>query len=85
MLFEPHKNCVVQIKPITHLGYNLLVKYDAVKNTLVDFYLMSQSRHIYSYSVYTHGSGFSKWCAVLYNIPYETYYINNDNNTIIQL
>ena len=71
--FAPYTNCVFQQKKITHLGEQQTLDEDAVRNTMMDFYLMSQSSHIYSYSVYIHGSGFSKWCAVLYNIPYETY------------
>jgi hypothetical protein len=42
-------------------------------NTLQDFYIMSNSNYIYSFSAYIHGSGFSKWCAVTYNIPYICY------------
>jgi hypothetical protein len=71
--FIPYTNCVFQQKKITHLGQQPTLDEDAVRNTMMDFYLMSQSSHIYSYSVYIHGSGFSKWCAVLYNIPYDTY------------
>jgi hypothetical protein len=71
--FAPYTNCVFQQKKITHLGQQQTLDEDAVRNTMMDFYLMSQSNHIYSYSVYIHGSGFSKWCAVLYNIPYDTY------------
>ena len=40
-----------------------------IKNTLLDFYIMSMSTHILSFSVYGHGSSFSKWCAEIYNIP----------------
>ena len=83
MLFKSYENCVFHQKKITHLGEHTVLTGDAVKNTLMDFYLMSQALHIYSYSGYgNYGSGFSKWVAVLYNIPYDTYYINNDNNTI---
>lgn len=44
-----------------------------IKNTLIDFYLMSFSKAIISYSIYPHGSGFSKWCAITYEIPYICY------------
>lgn len=46
---------------------------DKIKNTLLDFYLMSNSKNIISFSVYPHGSGFSKWCATTYEIPYICY------------
>jgi hypothetical protein len=45
-------------------------------NTLKDFYIMSNSNCIYSFSVYQHGSGFSKWCATTYNIPYVCYFLH---------
>lgn len=44
-------------------------------NTLTEFYIMSQSNYIYSFSMYKHGSGFSKWSAYTYNIPYICYYL----------
>jgi hypothetical protein len=46
------------------------VKIKDLENTMLDFYLMSKSNNLMSYSAYTHGSGFSKWCAYTYNIPY---------------
>lgn len=46
---------------------------EKIKNTLLDFYLMSHSKQIISFSVYPHGSGFSKWCATTYEIPYLCY------------
>ena len=71
MLLKKYDNCVVQIKPITHLGEDPLVKNENVKNTMMDFYLMSHSKEIYAISRYGHGTGFSKWCSVLNNIPYK--------------
>ena len=41
-----------------------------VKQTMTDFYIMSQSTEIISLSTYVHGSGFSKWCAETFNIKY---------------
>jgi len=75
LLFSEFKNCVFSMKPITHLGHSKL-NDDNVKNTLIDFYLMSQSKNIYAISNYDHGSGFSKWCSVIYNIPYNIKIIN---------
>jgi len=57
-------------KPITHFGEGVVLEEEKVKNTLIDFYLLSHSNHIFSYSSYKHGSGFSYWCAKTYNIPY---------------
>jgi len=58
-------------KEITHLGENSSLNHENIKNTLIDFYLMSYSKNIYSISSYDHGSGFSRWCSVTYNIPYR--------------
>jgi len=57
-------------KPITHFGEGVVLEEEKVKNTLVDFYLLSHSKSIFSYSAYKHGSGFSYWCAKTFNIPY---------------
>lgn len=48
---------------------------DVLIHILSDFYIMSHSSLIYSFSMYEHGSGFSKWCALTYDIPYISYYI----------
>jgi len=55
---------------ITHFGEGVDLDYNKVKNTLVDFYVMASSKKIFSFSVYNHGTGFSRWCAETYNIPY---------------
>lgn len=51
---------------------------EGIENTVLDYIFLSWSNEIYSYSVYPHGSGFSKWCAVTYNIPYTCEYIGLD-------
>lgn len=71
MLFKSYDNCVVQINQIAHLGEQPVLIEDAVKNTMMDFYLMSRASNIYAYSTYPNFSGFSKWCSVIYNIPYK--------------
>jgi hypothetical protein len=55
---------------ITHLGQGFVQRDEAIKNTLLEFYLMSRAVSIVSFSSYRHGSGFSEWCAKTYNIPY---------------
>lgn len=56
--------------PITHSGEGVIITDTSMKNTLLDFYLLSKSSAIYSYSCFNHGTGFSKWTAKTYNIPY---------------
>jgi hypothetical protein len=60
---------------ITHVGEGVLLKRDNIKNTLLDFYLMSYSSYIYSITTYEHGSGFSYWCSQVYSIPHKCKYI----------
>lgn len=62
-------------KEITHFGEGIVQEEEKVKNTLLDFYLLSHSTAIYSFSSYAHGSGFSQWCAETYNIPYSCKYV----------
>ena len=64
-------------KDITHLGEGIELEREKVKNTLHDFYIMSYSKNIYSFTSYPHGSGFSYWCSKIYNIPYTCKYIKN--------
>ena len=53
----------------------IVLEEEKVKNTIIDFYLLSLSNSINSYSSYEHGSGFSYWCAKTYDIPYSCKYI----------
>ena len=67
------------IKNITHLGEGVLLQTENVKNTLLDFYIMSYSNSIHAFTCYKHGTGFSYWCAKTYNIPYSCMYVPNTN------
>jgi hypothetical protein len=62
-------------KDITHLGEGVELEREKIKNTLLDFYLMSNSFYIFSFTVYPHGTGFSHWCSTVYDIPYTCKYI----------
>ena len=55
---------------ITHTGEGVELDMEELQNTMIDFYLLSHSTKIIAFSVYDHGTGFSKWCAETYNIPY---------------
>jgi hypothetical protein len=59
---------------IIHTGENHELIVKKLENTILDFYLISVSKNVMSYSVYTHGTGFSKWCAFTYDIPYYCKY-----------
>ena len=65
----PYLNIKFILNDITHTVDN--ATENGVKNTLIDYYMMSYSNNIHSFSTYIHGSGFSKWCATTYGIPYS--------------
>ncbi len=64
-------NIIVYLKKITHLGENFQKTDEGIKNTLLDFFIMSKANSILSISKYAWGSGFSEWCAVTYGIPFQ--------------
>jgi hypothetical protein len=75
-LFRSVANCVFSIKDITHLSIGNITS-ENLKNTLIDFYLMSYSEKIFNISSLCHGSSFSEMCSVIYGIPYNKELINN--------
>ena len=62
---------------ITHIGNSNDSHKEELKNTLLDFYIMSKSSSIFSITSYLHGSGFSYWCSQIYNVPYNCVYFKN--------
>ena len=64
------------LREITHFGEGVILEEEKVKNTLVDFYLLSFANQIISFSEYKHGSGFSYWCAKTFDVPYISKYID---------
>jgi hypothetical protein len=65
------------LNEITHFGEGVWLEEEKVKNTLIDFYLLSFANSIISFSAYEHGSGFSYWCAKTFNVPYISRYISS--------
>jgi hypothetical protein len=72
-------NCYILIRKISHLGGSQEHKdsqeFNGLINTMIDYYLMTYSNTIISMSVYCYGSGFSRYCAILNNIPYNFFFI----------
>ena len=64
------------LNPINHFGEGVKQESKQVENSLIEFFTMSLSKEIYSISAYDHGSGFSYWCANLFDIPYSSKVIN---------
>jgi hypothetical protein len=65
-MVSDNKNIKTLLYDKAHTGINTHI--DNYKNILLDFYIMSESNKIFSYSVYGHGSSFSKWCAEIYDL-----------------
>ena len=65
----------ILVRNITHFGEGTILEQHKVKNTLIDFYLLSFSKKIFAFSCYEHGSGFSYWCAKTFDIPYSCKFI----------
>ena len=74
-ILNNYSNFIVSIKEILHTGL-CEDNNENLKNTLVDFFLMSHSSKIISYSPYHHRSGFSEYCSIIFNIPYEFHSLN---------
>jgi hypothetical protein len=57
---------------ITHLGEDESSNNDkALIDTILDFNIMRYSNYIISLSAYGHGSGFSNYCSIVYDIPFQ--------------
>jgi hypothetical protein len=74
-LKNKYKQFIVFIQEITHLSIEN-TNDDSIKNTLVDFFLMQYSNKINAFSPYGHKTGFSEYCAKIFNIPYNCYTIH---------
>ena len=70
-LNKQFQNLFIYILPITHLGESTNQNDSSLKNTMLDFFIMSYSTMIISLSPHFWGSGFSEWASVMYNIPYK--------------
>jgi len=73
-------NFYVYMHNIEHLGgeINYNKSSDGIKNTLLEFYLMTYSNSILSLSIYDHISGFSRYCSEVYNIPFRNIQIKKN-------
>ena len=56
-------------KPSAHTAF--VTNYNDLDSTVLEYIILSKSRHTYSFSCYSHGSGFSEQCSILNNIPYQ--------------
>ena len=80
LILKKIPNFYVYLHNIEHLGgeVNYNKSSDGIKNTLLEFYLMSYSNSILSFSIYDHISGFSRYCSEVYNIPFKNIHIKKN-------
>lgn len=65
------------LSEICHTGENSNKTEEQIKNTVIDFFLMSKSQNIISVSLKSRGgTGFSRSCAILFKIPYKNILID---------
>lgn len=69
-------NLIAYNSTIEHTGETETKTDSAIRDTMLDFFIMTFAKKITILSRYLHGSGFSKYCAVTYGIPYREFYIN---------
>jgi hypothetical protein len=65
---------------ICHIGQNQEPTDEQLRDTLLDFYLMSRSAEILAFSTY-HRTGFSLECSNIYNIPYTMTQVEDKEET----
>ncbi len=69
---------------IAHLGLNTNNTdnsnkiSNSIKDTLLDFFLMANANKIFSLTPYFWGSGFSEWCSIIFDVPFEKKIIKID-------
>jgi hypothetical protein len=56
---------------IFHTGESAF-DYDSLKNSLIEFYVMTRAKKITTHSVYDWPSNFVKWSSDVYNVPLES-------------
>ena len=68
ILKKNFNDLIIDINNITHLAFS---NNDlSIRDTLCDMFMISQSEQVFSISSYGHGTGFSKYISLLYDIPY---------------
>jgi hypothetical protein len=70
LLKSKYPNLIVQLKKITHLGCDNNSSDSDIMYTMLDFYMIRSASKIIAITRYPQGSGFSKWCSVIYDVPY---------------
>lgn len=65
---------------ICHIGQNQNSTDEQLKDTLLDFFLMSRASEILAFTTYSH-TGFSEECSRLFSIPYSSTVVEDKEET----
>jgi len=74
---------IVRESEILHLGTSETFAAAGVRDTLLDFYLITDAARVTAFSTYSHGSGFSQWACELRNVPYTCTFCSNAQLTVV--
>jgi hypothetical protein len=66
----------IHLNEITHTGEGIHLETNKLQNTMIDFNLFSHAANVIAFSVYIHGTGFSRWAAETYSVSYSCKYLN---------
>jgi hypothetical protein len=70
LLQKTHPHFKMEVNEIAHVALNEDGNNTALKNTMIDFFLIANAKSAIGLSVYGHISGFSMYCCAMNNIPY---------------
>jgi hypothetical protein len=65
---------------VCHIGQNQSPTDEELRDTLLDFFLMSRASEIAGFSTYKR-TGFSLECATIYNVPYTFTWVEDKEET----
>ena len=60
-----------------HIGEGVVNAGDSYVSLLVDMFFISLSKQVVSLSTLNHGSSFPEWISKIYDIPYQSLYVQN--------
>ena len=55
---------------VAHTGGELELETIRLQNTMIDFNMFSHASRVIAFSIYKHGTGFSRWSSETYSVPY---------------
>jgi hypothetical protein len=70
-------DCDNELCKIAHIGSS--TDKESVKNSFIEFLILSKSKYIKSHTCYNWASNFVQWPASIYDIPFENVYIDENN------